>query len=97
MAHQGALVQVVDAAQEGGVDDEPLQRDLEDEGLQLGVDAGMVVGVEDPQAGALRLGHRWGAIGDGPHALHEHVVVSELPARAALLAGLMARIGTWDN
>ena len=38
-----------------------------------------------------------GAIGDGPHALHEHVVVSELPARAALLAGLMARIGTWDN
>ena len=38
-----------------------------------------------------------GAIGDGPHALHEHVVISELPLRAALLAGLMARIGTWDN
>lgn len=36
-----------------------------------------------------------GAIGDGPHALHEHVVIKELAPRAALVAGLMARI--WDN
>jgi glutamate carboxypeptidase len=36
-----------------------------------------------------------GALGEGPHALHEHVVVNELAPRAALVAGLMARIG--DN
>jgi glutamate carboxypeptidase len=33
-----------------------------------------------------------GAVGDGPHALHEHVMVAELPARAALAAGLIARL-----
>lgn len=32
-----------------------------------------------------------GAFGDGAHALHEHVVIDELPWRAAVLAGLMAR------
>lgn len=36
-----------------------------------------------------------GALGDGPHALHEHVIVDELVPRVALLAGLLARIG--DN
>ena len=36
-----------------------------------------------------------GAIGEGPHALHEHVVLKELGPRAALVAGLLARIG--DN
>jgi glutamate carboxypeptidase len=30
-----------------------------------------------------------GVVGDGGHALHEHVVMSSLPERAALLAGLM--------
>ncbi len=30
-----------------------------------------------------------GVMGDGGHALHEHVVVSSLPERAALLAGLL--------
>lgn len=34
-----------------------------------------------------------GARGDGPHALHEHVIVGELAPRAALLAGLMIRVG----
>jgi glutamate carboxypeptidase len=33
-----------------------------------------------------------GGVGDGAHALHEHVIVDELPARAALVAGLMARL-----
>ena len=33
-----------------------------------------------------------GAVGDGAHAKHESVVIRELPRRAALLAGLMARI-----
>jgi len=33
-----------------------------------------------------------GAIGDGAHALHEHVDIESLPGRAALVAGLIARI-----
>jgi glutamate carboxypeptidase len=34
-----------------------------------------------------------GAIGDGAHALHEHVVLDQLPGRAALVAGLIRRLG----
>jgi glutamate carboxypeptidase len=33
-----------------------------------------------------------GAVGDGAHAYHEHVVVEDLPRRAALLAGLILRL-----
>lgn len=33
-----------------------------------------------------------GAFGDGAHALHEHIVIDELPRRAALLAGLLQRV-----
>ena len=33
-----------------------------------------------------------GAVGDGAHALHEHVVISALVPRAALVAGLLARL-----
>ena len=33
-----------------------------------------------------------GAVGEGPHALHEHVVIKELGPRAALVAGLLARL-----
>jgi len=33
-----------------------------------------------------------GAIGDGAHALHEHVVLAPLPDRAALIAGLIASL-----
>ena len=33
-----------------------------------------------------------GAVGDGAHAVHEHVVTAHLPWRAALLAGLVARL-----
>jgi glutamate carboxypeptidase len=32
-----------------------------------------------------------GGVGDGAHATHEHVLISELPRRAALLAGLIER------
>jgi glutamate carboxypeptidase len=35
-----------------------------------------------------------GATGDGAHALHEHVIVDDLPVRASLVAGLLARIGS---
>lgn len=34
-----------------------------------------------------------GALGDGAHALHEHVIINDLPRRAALLAGLIQRLG----
>ena len=33
-----------------------------------------------------------GAVGEGAHASHEHVLIRELPRRTALLAGLMARL-----
>jgi len=33
-----------------------------------------------------------GAVGDGAHSLREHVVVRELPVRAALIAGLIASL-----
>jgi glutamate carboxypeptidase len=32
-----------------------------------------------------------GAVGDGAHAPHEHILISELPRRAALIAGLIER------
>ncbi|MBX6350081.1 MAG: M20 family metallopeptidase [Clostridia bacterium] len=34
-----------------------------------------------------------GAVGDGAHADHEHVALAAMPERAALLAGLVVRIG----
>jgi len=33
-----------------------------------------------------------GGVGDGAHALHEHVIIRELPRRAALLAALLAAL-----
>ncbi|MFY9647802.1 MAG: M20/M25/M40 family metallo-hydrolase, partial [Terriglobales bacterium] len=30
-----------------------------------------------------------GGVGDGAHAAHEHILISELPRRAALLASLI--------
>jgi glutamate carboxypeptidase len=33
-----------------------------------------------------------GAVGDGAHSAHEHVVIRKLPERAALLAGLLASL-----
>jgi glutamate carboxypeptidase len=34
----------------------------------------------------------FGAIGDGAHALHEHVEIDALVPRAAVIAGLLARL-----
>jgi glutamate carboxypeptidase len=33
-----------------------------------------------------------GGVGDGAHAVHEHVIIRELPRRAALLAALIASL-----
>ncbi|MGH7836666.1 MAG: M20/M25/M40 family metallo-hydrolase, partial [Candidatus Binataceae bacterium] len=35
-----------------------------------------------------------GAVGDGAHSPHEHIVIPKLPERAALLAGLLATLQT---
>lgn len=37
-----------------------------------------------------------GGVGDGAHASHEHIIISELPRRAALLAHLMANLAGED-
>jgi glutamate carboxypeptidase len=34
-----------------------------------------------------------GGVGDGAHAVHEHILISELPKRAALVAGLIETVG----
>jgi glutamate carboxypeptidase len=34
-----------------------------------------------------------GAVGDGAHAAHEHILISELPRRAALIAGMIEEAG----
>jgi glutamate carboxypeptidase len=68
-------------------------------GQELGVDVreGMTGGASDGNFTAA-LGvptlDGLGATGDGAHALHEHVVVADLPVRAALVAGLLLRLGT---
>ena len=33
-----------------------------------------------------------GGVGDGAHAVHEHIVISELPRRALLLAGMIESV-----
>jgi glutamate carboxypeptidase len=33
-----------------------------------------------------------GGVGDGAHAIHEHILISELPRRAALIAGLIEAV-----
>ena len=39
----------------------------------------------------------FGAIGDGAHALHEHVEIDALVPRAAVIAGLLARLARGDS
>jgi len=90
----------------GGVDRPPLERSAAVERLylqakgvaaELGIDLG-----EGPTGGGsdgnftAALGvptlDGLGAVGDGAHALHEYVEIASLTDRAAILAGLMARI-----
>jgi glutamate carboxypeptidase len=62
-------------------------RDLGEGGTGGGSDGNFTAAIGVPTLDGL------GAVGDGPHAIHEHVVVNELPWRAALVAGLIARLG----
>jgi glutamate carboxypeptidase len=90
----------------GGVDRPPLERtdhverlyyqardvarelgqDLAEGGTGGGSDGNFTAALGVPTLDGL------GAVGDGAHALHEHVNIESLPDRAALLAGLISRI-----
>ncbi len=91
---------------EGGINRPPLERTRQvaalfelarqvgrELGLELseiavggGSDGNFTAGIGVPTLDGL------GAVGDGAHAVHEHVIASELPLRAALLAGLIGAI-----
>jgi glutamate carboxypeptidase len=58
---------------------------LEEAAVGGGSDGNFTAGLGIPTLDGL------GGVGDGAHAPHEHIVISELPRRAALLAGLIER------
>jgi glutamate carboxypeptidase len=63
-----------------------LGQDLAEGGTGGGSDGNFTAALGVPTLDGL------GAIGDGAHALHEHVEIDSLPARAALVAGLISTI-----
>ncbi len=91
---------------DGGVDRPPLERtdlverlykqarevarelghDLAEGGTGGGSDGNFTAALGVPTLDGL------GAVGDGAHALHEHIDIDTLPDRAALVAGLLTRI-----
>jgi len=56
---------------------------LEEAAVGGGSDGNFTAGIGIPTLDGL------GALGDGAHATHEHIIISELPRRALLLAGLI--------
>ena len=63
-----------------------LGQNLEEGGTGGGSDGNFTAALGVPTLDGL------GAIGDGAHALHEHVDIETLPDRAALVAGLLSQI-----
>ncbi len=63
-----------------------LGRDLAEGGAGGGSDGNFTAAIGVPTLDGL------GPAGDGAHAAHEHVLIADLPWRAALLAGLIARL-----
>jgi glutamate carboxypeptidase len=63
-----------------------LGRDLAEGGTGGGSDGNFTAALGVPTLDGL------GPDGDGAHALHEHVLVADLPWRAAFLAGLLQRV-----
>ena len=59
---------------------------LEEAAVGGGSDGNFTAGIGIPTLDGL------GAVGDGAHALHEHIVISELPRRALLLAALIESV-----
>lgn len=64
----------------------PLGVELQEIGVGGGSDGNFTAGLGIPTLDGL------GAIGDGAHATHEHIVLAELPRRAALIGGLIMAI-----
>jgi glutamate carboxypeptidase len=56
---------------------------VEEAAVGGGSDGNFTAGIGIPTLDGL------GAVGDGAHAIHEHILISELPRRAVLLAGLI--------
>ncbi len=56
---------------------------LEEAAVGGGSDGNFTAGIGIPTLDGM------GGVGDGAHALHEHIVISELPSRALLLAGMI--------
>ncbi len=56
---------------------------LEEAAVGGGSDGNFTAGIGIPTLDGM------GGVGEGPHAVHEHIVISELPRRAALLAGMI--------
>jgi glutamate carboxypeptidase len=90
---------------EGGINRPPMERemaaDLYRKARKLGQEMGMEL--SEASTGGASDGNftaalgvptldGLGAVGDGAHARHEHIIVTELPRRAALLAGLLATL-----
>jgi glutamate carboxypeptidase len=63
-----------------------LGQDLAEGGTGGGSDGNFTAALGVPTLDGL------GAVGDGAHALHEHVDIASLPDRAALVAGLITRL-----
>jgi len=59
---------------------------LEEAAVGGGSDGNFTAGLGIPTLDGL------GGVGDGAHAVHEHIVISELPRRALLLAGMIESI-----
>jgi len=59
---------------------------LEEAAVGGGSDGNFTAGLGIPTLDGL------GGVGDGAHASHEHILISELPRRAALIAGLIEAI-----
>ena len=58
---------------------------LEEAAVGGGSDGNFTAGIGIPTLDGL------GGVGEGAHAVHEFIVISELPRRALLLAGLIER------
>ncbi|MDN3353636.1 M20/M25/M40 family metallo-hydrolase [Actinomadura sp. DC4] len=91
---------------EGGVDRMPLERSASADLFALAADAARTLGLPALRGAAVGGGSDGnltaalgvptldglGAVGDGAHAAHEHVLLDELPGRLALLAVLLDRL-----
>jgi len=59
---------------------------LEEAAVGGGSDGNFTAGIGIPTLDGM------GAVGEGAHAVHEHIIISELPRRALLLAGMIERV-----